>query len=101
MIQSDLKVIEGLKSIRFSHRQFRLQIEPLNSATRECAFRYEPIEDQSLVTTEHFRHFLHGFKARTHGARTPSVEKVACNVDIAECPEPLEVLPENVGTNRC
>jgi len=94
-------VVDGLKSVGFSHRQFCLQIEALNSATRECAFRNEPIEYQSLVTTEHFRHFLHGFEAGTHGARTPSVEKVARNVDIGECTEPLETLPEKVGPNRC
>ena len=100
MIECDLKVFERLKSVSFSHRQFGFQIETLNCAARELAFCCEPIEDEILVPTEHLRHVLHGFDARTHGPSAPGVKKILGDLDIGECPESLEVFPKKIGPDR-
>ena len=93
-------MFERLKSVSFSHRQFGFQIETLNGAARELAFCGEPVKNEILVPTEHLRHVLHGFDARTHGPSTPGVKKILSDLDIGECPESLEVFPKKIGPDR-
>ena len=52
------------------------------------------------MPTEHLRHVLHGFDARTHGPSAPGVKKILGDLDIGECPESLEVFPKKIGPDR-
>ena len=52
------------------------------------------------MPTEHLRHMLQGFDARTHGPIAPGVKKILGDLHIAECPEPLKVFPKKVGSDR-
>ena len=46
---------------------------------------------------EHLGHLLHGLEPGAHGPGAPGVEKVGRHPDVGEAPEPLEVLPEEIG----
>ena len=51
------------------------------------------------MMTEHLGDLLHGLKAGAHGPGAPRVKEPSGHMDIGEGPEPLEVLPEEIGPN--
>ena len=99
MLGCDFKMFERLKYVRFSHRQFRFQIAPLNCAAREVTFCGVSVKNEILVPTE-LRHMLHGFNARTHGPIALCVKKILGSFDMGEGPEQLEVFPKKIGPGR-
>ena len=64
------------------------------------AFCGEPVKNEILVLTEHLRHVLHGFDARTHGPIAPGVKKILGDFDMGEGPESLEVFPKKIGPDH-
>lgn len=58
------RVVSGIlrmKTGRFSHRQFCLEIEVLYCSSGKGAFGRKPIHDQWIVGLEHIGHFFQGF----------------------------------------
>jgi hypothetical protein len=54
----DFQGLVGTETVRFSHGEFRLVVQPLDDAVGDLAFGSEPIEDQRSMGTDHPRHGL-------------------------------------------
>ncbi len=100
MVKSDFQGIRGAKTERFSHSQFRLEIQALYGSAGKGAFGRKPVHDQGLVVLEHPGHFFHGLKFCAHGAFAPAVQEPSRDRGVLEFPEPLEVFPQEIGLDR-
>ena len=100
MIQGDFHGSVGSESVGFSEGQFRFGVESFHRRAGKGSFGMEPVQQQGAMTAQHAGDFLHGLESRTHGARAPSVEELPSPVRRDAMPEKLEILLQQVGSDR-
>src|ERR1035441_5991973 len=99
MIKGEFEGAVVAESIRFSHGDFGLVVQPLHDAAGKQCLRPEIVQDEFTVVAERPGDLLHGFDARAHGLAAPLVEELAGPGGRIVLPESLKGFLEKVSAD--
>jgi hypothetical protein len=100
MIEHNFRRPERSKPIGFSGSQFEFIVEALYDTAGNGLFGTKPVKQELPMRSKHSRNLLHWLDLRFHNTLTPPVQKFTCPVRRNVIPEKLEILLEQVTSNR-
>lgn len=100
VIEGRPRGFEGTKPVARTRDHFELVVHPLDGARGDGPSSPKPVEDQGLMATEHASDLLDGFETRAHRLEGPVLDEGLCILGGRQLPQLIELLFEQVGTDR-